>query len=63
MGDLSKSHGIDDSISLLAAAIIIPFIALLGFKLYNVLKEDSDAEAAKQAKRDAKKGRKGSKKE
>ena len=63
MTGVSKHHGINDNMSLLAAAIMIPMIAFLAFKLYGMLQEDSAAEAAKLAKRDSKKGRKGSKKE
>jgi len=64
MAATSKHTGINDNMSLVAAMIMIPLIAFLGFKLYAMLKADSEAEAEKQAKRDAKKaGRKGSKKE
>ena len=60
----SKHTGINDNMSLLAAAILIPLIAFLGFKLYAVLNEQSMAEAEKQAKRESKKaGRKGSRKD
>jgi hypothetical protein len=48
--------------SLVAAAVIIPFIAFLAFKLYNVLKQESDAEALKQKKREEKKAKRGSSK-
>jgi len=63
MSSVSKHHGINDNMSLIAAAIIIPFIAFLGYKLYMVLKQDQDAQAEKLAKREAKKTKRGSKKD
>ena len=63
MTSTSKQTGINDNMSLVAAAVLVPLMMFLAFKLFSVLKEDSDAEAARLAKREQKKGRKGSKKE
>ena len=64
MAATSKHTGIDDSMSLVAACILIPLIAFIGYKLYATLQAEKNAEAEKLAKREAKKaGRKGSKKE
>ena len=64
MAATSKHTGINDNMSLVAAGILIPLILFIAYKLYAMLKEESDAEAEKAAKREAKKaGRKGSKKE
>ena len=63
MTSVGKNYGINDNMSLIAVLIVVPLLAFLGFKLFSLLKEDSDKDAAKQAKRDAKKTRTGSKKE
>ena len=66
MANVSKHHGINDNMSLVAGLILVPFMIFLALQLYKMLKAESDEEAAKQAKKQAKKdsrGRKGSKKE